>query len=204
MKIIKKYILFFLTNKTTTACSLVNKAFDRHNLEWQFLNHLLVGFFFFFLISPSGLHVNTCSGWLYLNAQSRLLTVRPCNHEGHLFSGGFDSDLALFQKAEREKGESGRKARITVVLRRTWIRRPRVLEGAGVSTCSGGQREVFPAWATLMKLQILAFMNHPTPSLQLSSHTDSSQREGIPLRPFSSALRQSDGWTLGGRWDILN
>lgn len=77
------------------------------------------------------------------------------------------------------------------------IRRPLVLEGAGPSTSSGGQQEQLSC-LTDSDEAADSHLHESSRSILLlllpCSHLDSfSQREGIPpLRPLSSALRQSD------------
>jgi len=101
------------------------------------------------------------------------------------------------KKWQREKRKNDRRKVRGVTAGGKRIRRPSVLEGVGLSASSGGQRQ---------QLSCLTDSDEAADSclhesshsifllLLLCSHLDSfSQREGIPpLRPLSSALRQSD------------
>lgn len=79
------------------------------------------------------------------------------------------------------------------------IRRPLVLGGVGISTSSGGQRQQLSC-LTDSDEAADSHLHESSRSilllvlLLLCSHLDSfSQREGIPpLRPLSSAVKQSD------------
>lgn len=119
--------------------------------------------------------------------------------------------VAIREKVWKKKNSSGR-GRGRKAARGKRKRRPLVLEGAGLSLVREVNGSSCPAWPTLMKLQISRL--HESSHSPFSSSSSSScsaftwtsfHKEGIPpLRPLSSALRQSDCWTRGGRWDILN
>lgn len=100
------------------------------------------------------------------------------------------------EKKERQQ-EGGREGGVTAGGNR--IRRPLVLGGVGLSTSSGGQQQ--QQQLSCLSDSDEAADSHLHESSRsillcplLCSHLDSfSQREGIPpLRPLSSALRQSD------------
>lgn len=119
--------------------------------------------------------------------------------------------VAIREKVWKKKNSSGR-GRGRKAARGKRKRRPLVLEGVGLSLVREVNGSSCPAWPTLMKLQISRL--HESSHSPFSSSSSSScsaptwtsfHKEGIPpLRPLSSALRQSDCWTRGGRWDILN
>lgn len=120
------------------------------------------------------------------------------------------------KKRKNDRGrEGGRQGAVTAGGNR--MRRPLVLGGVGLSTSSGGQQqqqlsclsnsdEAADSHLHESSRAILLQTPPPPSLLVLYFHLDSfSQREGIPpLRPLSSALRQSDCWTCRERWDILN
>lgn len=137
-----------------------------------------------------------------------LLCFRPRDTTSLYFFFPF-ADLKDFVSPGQRKNSSGR-GRGRKAARGKRKRRPLVLEGAGLSLVRQVNGSSCPAWPTLMKLQISRL--HESSHSPFSSSSSCSaptwtsfHKEGIPpLRPLSSALRQSDCWTRGGRWDILN
>lgn len=95
------------------------------------------------------------------------------------------------EKKERQQ-EGGREGGVTAGGNR--IRRPLVLGGVGLSTSSGGQQQQQLSCLSDSDEAADSHLHESSRSILLCSHLDSfSQREGIPpLRPLSSALRQSD------------